>query len=411
MPTDFDALPSASPDDPAAIAQDIAAIGRIDAVPSLLRVICETTGMGFAAVARVTDGTWTACAVQDDIAFGLQPGGQLDVHTTLCMESRIARAPVVIDHASLDPVYCGHHTPRLYHIESYISVPIVLPDGVYFGNLCAIDPRPANVSAARIVSMFKLFAELIGLQLANERRHALERAAFLDERAVGELREQFIAVLGHDLRNPLGAVTACAELLDRYADDAQRVRSIAQRVTSSSRRMARLIDDVLDFARGRLGGGFAAALGEVVDLDQALNDVVAEVRLTFARREIRADIGVDRPVRCDRGRIQQLAANLLVNALTHGAPDQPVLLSARTDGDSFALTVRNEGEPIPADSLPKVFAPFWRRSNNDPRAGLGLGLFICAQIVKAHGGTLQVTSSRADGTTFATRLPAQARGD
>jgi GAF domain-containing protein len=111
-----------------AIARDVAIIGRIGAVPSMLRVICKNTGLGFAAVARVTDGTWTACAVQDDIQFGLLPGGQLDVHTTLCSEARAMRRPVVIDHASLDPVYREHHTPRIYNIESYISVPIVLSE-------------------------------------------------------------------------------------------------------------------------------------------------------------------------------------------------------------------------------------------------------------------------------------------
>src|ERR1700761_8343150 len=104
-----------------AIAHDVARVGRMGSVPSMLRVICKNTGMGFAAVARVTDGTWTACAVQDDIQFGLLPGGQLDVQTTLCREARSARQEIVIDHASQDPIYFNHHTPRIYKIESYIS--------------------------------------------------------------------------------------------------------------------------------------------------------------------------------------------------------------------------------------------------------------------------------------------------
>jgi len=145
-------------------------------------VVCQITGMGFAAVARVTDNTWTACAVQDDVEFGLKPGGQLDVQTTPCIESRAARAPVVIDHASQDPVYCNHHTPRLYKIESYISVPIVLQSGEYFGNLCAIDPRPARVSDPKIVSMFTLFAELISLQLQSEGKRNAADSALLTER-------------------------------------------------------------------------------------------------------------------------------------------------------------------------------------------------------------------------------------
>jgi len=147
-------------DSPASIARDIAAIARISAVPSLLRIVCDNTGMRFAAVARVTDGTWTACAVEDQINFGLLPGGQLDVHTTLCKESRAARQPVVFDHASTDPTYATHHTPRLYNIESYISVPIVRPNGDYFGNLCAIDPSPHQLANPKTVSMFQSFAEL-----------------------------------------------------------------------------------------------------------------------------------------------------------------------------------------------------------------------------------------------------------
>ncbi len=159
------------PPGPDIIAQSVAAISRIDAVPSLLRVICASTGMGFAAVARVDDVSWTACAVQDDIGFGLKPGGQLELQTTLCFESRSARVPIIIDHASEDPEYHSHHTPRMYNIESYISVPIVLPgNGEYFGNLCAIDPRPAKLKSGAAREMFLAFAELIALHLENNRR-------------------------------------------------------------------------------------------------------------------------------------------------------------------------------------------------------------------------------------------------
>lgn len=387
------------------IARDVAAVGRIDAVPALLRIVCQTTGMGFAAVARVTDGTWTACAVQDNIQFGLLPGSQLDVHTTLCKESREARVPVVIDQASADPTYRDHHTPRIYGIESYISVPIVMRDGGYFGNLCAIDPRPAKVSEERVVTLFKAFADLIAAQLENERTRDVEQAVILDERQTSKLREEFIAVLGHDLRSPLTAIAASANLLQIQAGDPAKVQGIAQRIRNSSRRMAGLIEDVLDFARGRLGGGFGAVLSDVDDIDQAMHDVAAEVLLGFPSRTIVTAIDVHRVVRCDRGRVQQLVSNLLVNALTHGAHDKPVRLSATADDRSIVLSVSNEGKAIPSESLSQVFQPFWRHAGRDPREGLGLGLFICAQIVQAHGGTLEVMSSEADGTTFAARLP------
>jgi len=120
-------------------------------------------------------------------------------------------------------------------------------------------------------------------------------------------------------------------------------------------------------------------------------------------REIHADIEVDATVRCDPGRIQQLLSNLLANALAHGSPDSPVTVSAAVDGRELVIDVWNKGEPIPAGRLDMVFAPFWRRTAS--REGLGLGLYICSQIVKSHRGTLTATSTARDGTRFVARLP------
>lgn len=386
-----------------AIARDIAAVGRISAVPSLLRLICQNTGMGFAVVARVTDGTWTACAVQDDIDFGLQAGGQLEVATTLCSESRAAREPVVIDHASLDPVYRDHHTPRIYNIESYISVPIIRPGGTYFGNLCAIDPRPAVVSDPRIVAMFTAFADLIAMQLESEDRQNAAETELVNVRATAELREQFIAVLGHDLRNPLAAVGATAQLLSRRTEP-ELVR-LGTRLGATTRRMSQLINDVLDLARSRLGAGMGVVLEKTADLAAALNDVVFELREAHTERRIDADIVIPCTVRCDTGRLQQLLSNLLGNALTYGAVDRPVYVAASVDGDELLLVVANEGAPIAPGDLARVFEPYWRPLTSKPGGGLGLGLYICAQIATAHGGAMRVESSAESGTVFSARLP------
>lgn len=386
-----------------AIARDIAAVGRISAVPSLLRLICQNTGMGFAAVARVTDGTWTACAVQDDIDFGLKAGGQLEVATTLCSESRAAREPVVIDHASLDPTYRDHHTPRIYKIESYISVPIVRPSGAYFGNLCAIDPKPAVVSDPRIVAMFTAFADLIAMQLESEDRQNAAEMELVNARATAELREQFIAVLGHDLRNPLSAVGATAQLLSRRTEP-ELVR-LGTRLGATTRRMSQLINDVLDLARSRLGAGMGVAMIETDGLAAALEDVVFELREAHPQRRIDADIVIPCTVRCDTGRLQQLLSNLLGNALTYGAVDRPVRVGALIEGAELVLVVANEGAPIAPDDLARVFEPYWRPLSSKPGGGLGLGLYICAQIATAHGGSMRVESSVESGTVFSARLP------
>src|SRR6202171_2531371 len=121
---------------PQDIAKAVAAIGRIDAVPTLLGVLCEITGMRFAVVARVTGKIWTACAVQDDIPLGVKVGGQLALRTNLAFESQASRTPIVVEHASTDPRYRTNAGPKIYQIESYISVPIFLPGDRYFGNLC-----------------------------------------------------------------------------------------------------------------------------------------------------------------------------------------------------------------------------------------------------------------------------------
>jgi signal transduction histidine kinase len=396
-----------------AVADDIAAITRLSTVPTLLRVVCQTTGMGFAAIARVTGDAWTVCAVHDEIDFGLKPGGRLDVHTTLCKESRAAREPIVIDHASRDPEYFEHHAPRLHNVESYISVPIVLPGGDYFGNLCAISPQPAKVSDPKVVSMFTLFAELIALQLEREREHRAAESALQTERATAELREQFIAVLGHDLRNPLMAVSATAEVMETKAPNVD-IASMARRIQAATKRMSHLIDDVMDFARGRLGAGMGMSLARETGLAQAFAEVVAECRQAHPGRAIAEHYALNGSVTCDRIRVQQLLSNLVANALLHGAHDHPVVVEAVIDDGMLVISVRNQGKPILAGDLENVFQPYWRDPRHRTRGGLGLGLYICCEIARAHSGTISVTSDAEDGTCFTARLPigvASARGE
>ena len=201
------------PDSDRSLQEDVALIASIDAVPTILEVCCRTTGMGFAAVARVTEDRWIACAVRDEIAFGLKPGGELRVETTICDAIRASGNAVVIDHVAEDDDFCGHPTPALYGFQSYISMPIFRRDGAFFGTLCAIDPKPAKLKNTQNVGMFKLFAELISFNVDAQERLASSEAALFSERQSSELREQFIAVLGHDLRNPLASIDAGASLL------------------------------------------------------------------------------------------------------------------------------------------------------------------------------------------------------
>ena len=379
----------------------------MDALPILLEVLCDLTGMRFAAVARVTEGTWTACAVKDSINFGIPVGGQLPVESTLCIESKNLGEPIAINDASTDPRYCNHHTPKIYNIKSYVSVPIVLSTGRYFGNLCAIDPEPADVNNPKVIGIVKRLASMIAVALDNQEARERDLAILSDERATSELREQFMAILGHDLRNPLQAVFASSEMLIRKPNDPTLVQQLAARIKTNVKRMSSLIDDVLDFARGKLGGGIGITVGDVDDVNAGLESVVKELQDGQPDRQIISNISVTRKVRCDLGRVQQVASNLIGNALIHGAPDKPVKVTAHTDDNYFVLEVWNAGQPIPAESVLKIFEPFWRNSTSASRQGLGLGLHICSQIVRAHNGKITVTSSAAAGTVFTARLPLQ----
>ena len=227
----------------------------------------------------------------------------------------------------------------------------------------------------------------------------------LDERTARELCEQFTAILGHDLRNPLAAVASNAILLALKADDAAAVRAIGGRIQASVERMSRLIDDVMDFARGSLGDGLGVRLADVDDIGQALTAVVTELQDARPSRTIAGLIDDCPPIRCDRGRVQQLASNLLANALDHGSAEGTVRFTAGAEDGHLVLRVSNDGAPIPPEAIERIFKPFRRESVSADRQGLGLGLHICAQIVQAHHGQLSVASSREAGTTFTARLP------
>jgi signal transduction histidine kinase len=379
--------------------QDIAAVSNIKAIPTILDIVCRTTGMRFAAVARVTEDRWIACSVRDDINFGLKPGGELKVETTICHEIRQSGEAVIIDHASEDADYACHHTPRIYDLQSYIAMPIRLADGSFFGTLCAIDPEPHRLKTPETIQMFEMFAEVIGFQLSAIRN-------LLDERNASALREQFIAVLGHDLRNPLASISGGASLL-RRENLSERGSRILDMVQGSVVRMSGLIDNVLDFARGRLGGGFTLNRQAGVDLEPILQQVVSELRIGAQGRTIETDFALRDRVNCDPSRFAQMVSNLLANGLTHGAPHEPVRIQAATDGAELKLSIANGGEPIPPETIEKLFQPFFRGEARPSQEGLGLGLHIASEIAKAHGGAIEVASTPQE-TRFTFQMPLNA---
>jgi signal transduction histidine kinase len=375
---------------------DIATISRISAVPVVLQVIGELTGLRFAAVARVIDNTWIACAVLDRLDFGVQVGDELQLVSTLSEEIRRGQQSVVIDKVSEDPL-CRDHP-----FESYITVPVFRTDGRFFGTLCALDPDPAPLKSSTIQSTMESFARMLALQIEADENLQRTEAAPIKERKTTELREQFIAVLGHDLRNPLFAISAGAEMLLRKLKDPANEQR-ARHILTSARRATKLVDDVLDFARGSLGHGIPVNIEPCPDLGDVLRHVIAEIRSIHPKRIIQSSIGDLSDIHCDRERVAQLLSNLLANAVVHGDPDGPVEVSAQVNEGQFVLSVKNQGM-IAEDALPQLFQPYSRPTGGTPQAGLGLGLYIADQIAQAHGGKLEVESTEPQGTTFAFSL-------
>ncbi len=231
----------------------------------------------------------------------------------------------------------------------------------------------------------------------------LERAEVEAVLRQGEFRERFMGILGHDLRNPLQAIVFVTAALLKQEDTTAAQARLLQRINGSAARMGRMIGDLLDVTRVRLGGGLPlspapAQLGDVA------RQVIDELRAANPGRAVQL-AAEDVSGTWDADRIAQVISNLVGNALEHGPPDRPVRVSVRRDGDGAVVAVSNEGAPIAPEVLPGIFDPFVRGAPAIRPGGLGLGLFIAQHIVAAHRGTITVASAPAE-TTFTVWLPA-----
>lgn len=222
-------------------------------------------------------------------------------------------------------------------------------------------------------------------------------------REYSELQEQFIAVLGHDLRNPVAAIDSGATILLRegWTDRAPMILNLMR---NSVVRMNGLINNVLDLTRFRLGGGIDLNLEQGRPLAPTLQQVVEEIRTAHPDRMIQDRIEIDDMVSVDHLRMAQAYSNLLGNALKHGAPDGPIHSECRAANGILEITVRNSGAPIPPDMMERLFKPFHRGEVHHNSGGLGLGLYIAAQIAEAHGGRIVVRSDDQE-TSFSVLIP------
>jgi PAS domain S-box-containing protein len=211
-------------------------------------------------------------------------------------------------------------------------------------------------------------------------------------------RDQLVAIVGHDLRTPLSSVLMGARLLQSRPTLAPPDRAAVDRIIRQAERMGRMVHDLLDYSRLRLGQRLTVVRGRC-DVASIAADVVSAMGVTHPKRALRLVVHGDTRGEWDMDRLAQVLSNLIANALAHGNPDSAVTVRVEPREEEVLIYVHNEGTPIPADALGHIFEPFWRGGaplDKRTSGGLGLGLFIVQEIVRAHGGTLGVRSSRSE---------------
>ncbi|RXD71154.1 histidine kinase, partial [Xanthomonas perforans] len=355
---------------PPALRADIARVGRLSSVADVLSVLTRLTGMGFAAVARVTDARWITCQVHDALSFGLRPGDELPLATTFCDSVRVKGNAVWFGHASDDPVYRDHPSPRLYGFESYVSVPIRFDDGSVFGTLCALESRRARSELGRVG-------------------------------ASARLREEFIGILGHDLRNPLQSMHAVVDMLSIDQLD-HRYGSSIRSLQRSLRRMEELIDFACDFARGIELDWLQLDYGDGSDLVDALSQVVDETRAAYPNQVLSTHVAIDEPVHGDAIRLAQMFGSLMINAVVQGPQSSLIKAVAVTEHGRLRIEVCNL-DGIDPRRLDVLHASTHVHTGGRALPDVDLGLHMAAQIAKAHQGELRIISGK-DGTCFRVEL-------
>jgi signal transduction histidine kinase len=242
------------------------------------------------------------------------------------------------------------------------------------------------------------FNEAVDQALAE----SVERYELLVKRA----QDMFLAILGHDLRNPLGSVMSGSAFIMQDANVPPKCAEIAGRMLKSSKRMSGLVNDLIDFTQAKLGPGMPIQ-PLPNDLVKVCEQVVEEIRIYHPSRKVFLQAPTKLDAVLDGGRVAQMLSNIVGNAIQHGNAETAVVVSVSKDTDAARISINNKGAPIPAEKIDAVFDPLVRMATTgtEVRGSLGLGLFVAKAIATAHGGDLLVSSDEVEGTTFTAVIP------
>ncbi|MEO9777585.1 MAG: GAF domain-containing sensor histidine kinase [Sedimentitalea sp.] len=381
---------------------DIQLLAGSDLVATILETVMLATNMRFAAVARVTADRWVACRTVDEVNFGLAEGDEIAIQSTFCQSVQKTSNKVLFNDVATDDVYGNHPIAAKFGVVSYASIPIHRSDGSFFGTLCAIDTEPRDVKHPRVVAMLEMFADAIGRSLETEERLEAQEHLVAKEREMAQVQEEFVAVLGHDLRNPVAALYSGIRLLEK-----EQLTDLAQEIVpmmrSSLYRMNELIDNMMMHAKARLGSGIRISSTLDAPLAASIMQIVEEIRAASPELDIQLDLSFDQPVSCDAPRVAQAISNLLSNAVRYGSPGAPIVVRGLIDEQGIEISVANKGKAVPDELRENLINPFQRGAHAGGE-GLGLGLYIASSIALSHNGRIEVTCEN-ETTTFAFKVP------
>jgi signal transduction histidine kinase len=408
-----------------ALLADIEKIKQIPIVPTMLEVICRTTGMGFAAVARVTDDRWIACSVRDEIAFGLVAGSELQIETTICNEIRDSREPVVIDHVAESEIFVNHHTPRIYGFQSYISIPIILKSGDFFGTLCAIDPKPALLNNTKTIGMFTLFADLISfhlqsLQVVEQSESAVNE---LNHKLIDSVIEnrQFRYISNHNLQEPLRKMRVFSGMLVSASEknDFRQIKLLAGKIDACATKFSDLVKELSEFSELYNETEF-----DIVDLNETVAQVCSELNGQLDANNVKVAVKTLPVINGSPTQMKQLFHNLITNSIAHASgallheiqidavdltsyntPDLPL----QKDSQLVEIKLQDNGVGYSKHELEKIFDIFPYFDSDNREKSDGSGLIYCRKIVRNHGGSIAAESEPGKGTAFSVILPVNTR--
>ncbi|MDJ1505872.1 ATP-binding protein [Xanthocytophaga agilis] len=402
---------------------DVEKVKQIPIIQNLLEVVCKTTGMGFAAVARVTAERWMACCVHDEIAFGLKSGEELPIQTTICQEVRHDNQAIAIDHVSQHDYFCNHPTPKLYGFESYISVPILLKNGEFFGTLFAIDPKPALLNNPGTIGMFSLFANLISLHLQNmglfdkdnNQINNLHRQ--LKDAQEENRRYQFIS--NHNLQEPLRHLRMFTTMLIEATEqnENEKAKLLALKIHTKAQRFTKMVSDLSRYS------SFANTQNnfEKVDLNQLIQEILGQLQTELKQKSTLITLENLPVIEAVRPQLSQLFTHLIRNAIRFAKPEQAAQIHISVvqtfeselgiyemmgnDSKFVEICVNDKGVGIPQLQQEKIFDILNPLSYDQVLENRDITLSDCRRIVRSHQGSISVKSEPGIETTFSIILP------